>query len=447
MPSKANSTKGRRRRSLPGSRALADVLYRSAKQDPTRRFHALYDKVARRDILAEAWRQVCANRGAPGVDGVTIEDVESQGPAAFLQQIQTELTNRTYRPARLRAVQIEKPGKPGKYRTLGIPTVRDRTIMTAAAMVLQPIFEPQFLPASFGFRPGKSPQDALEAVRTQANRGADWVLTADVQDAFGNLDHAALMEEVSKRVCDRQMLKLIRAWLRAGVLKDQGVTDLPSGTPQGSPISPLLFNVALHRFDEQWQLSSSRIGTLVRFADDWLILCRTRQGAEEAQRRATAILGTLGLQLNPDKTKVLCLTKGSQGLEFLGFHLHKVESWKYPGRYYLQRWPSQRSMASIRGRIRELTNRKQVGRALDMVIADLNPILRGWGNYFRWGNSAAKLNAIDSYVHERLAIFMSRKHKRQGRNWVSRYNYTWFSTLGVYRLTGNTRYGSAHAMR
>src|SRR6266568_1769094 len=242
---------------LEKSRALQAVLYRSAKQDPNRRFHALYDKVARSDVLARAWGEVRANRGAPGVDGVSVADIEESGAEAFLDHIAEALRTRTYRPSPLRRVEIEKPGQPGKTRPLSIPTVRDRVVMTAAKIVLEPIFEAQFLPVSFGFRPNLSAHDALEAVRTKANRGAEWVLDADLTDCFGSIDHDALIGLVSERVSDRDMLKLLRAWLRAGVLVDGVVTDTVSGTPQGSPISPLLANVALHVLDRTWTATTS----------------------------------------------------------------------------------------------------------------------------------------------------------------------------------------------
>ena len=392
-------------------RELQRTLYRAAKADPARRFHALYDKVSRRDVLERAWELVRANKGAAGIDQQTIADVERYGIAKLLDELAADLREGRWRPLPARRVFIPKPGRE-ELRPLSIPAVRDRIVQTAVKLVIEPVFEADFLPCSFGFRPKRSQHDALQVLIDQSWKGRRWVLESDIANCFEAIPHSGLMAAVGERVSDRNLLKLLRAMLRAGVMADGAFHRDVTGTPQGGVISPVQCNVYLHRLDRQW--AERGTGVLVRFADDLVVMCHSKREAEAALSALRSILAELGLEPKAAKTRIVYLQEEGEGLDFLGFHHRRVRGeHRYRHLRFLARWPSREAMQRARNRIREITDSKRLRDPVEVIVQELNRFLRGWANYFRYGNSRLHFTRITTYALRRLALFVAKRHKRK----------------------------------
>jgi len=416
-------------------RALQHALYRAAKADPGRRFHALYDKVCRRDVLQRAWVMVRRNNGAPGIDKTTLAEAEQYGVSRLLGELVSELRGKTYRPLPARRVFIPKPGTT-EQRPLSIPAVRDRIVQAAVKIVLEPVFEADMADCSFGFRPKRSPHDALQVLIDESWRGRRWVVETDIASCFSAIPHGKLMQAVEERICDQAVLKLLRAILRAGVMEDGELRRPLTGTPQGGPLSPLMCNIYLHRLDRAWD---EHDGALVRFADDLVVMCWSASQAERALARLTGLLASLDLEPKVAKTRIVHLEAGGGGFDFLGFHHRLVRSRGRTGKKpvtFLARWPSDKAMQHARDRIRFLTRRSRLLLPQEWVVEHVNQFLGGWAAYFRFGNSAARFEKIRSYARMRLALFIAKRHRRsRGFGW-SVVAYQSPNQLGLVALSG-----------
>ena len=394
---------------------LCGKLYDIAKAEPERRFHSLYDKIQRMDVLEHAWKSVMKNGGSPGIDGITISELKKNGIEPLLTEIQSELKTRTYKPSPLKRVYIPKAN--GKKRPLSIPTVKDRITQTAIKIIIEPIFETQFEPNSFGFRPDKSAHDAVDEIVKYLNFGCEHVIDADISACFDNIDKHKLMEQVARRISDGAMLHIIRQFLDAGIMEDNEIHTQDKGTPQGSPLSPLLANIYLDQLDKKWKQSGLWKGEnahLIRYADDILIL--VGGNPEFPYTKFQNIIEDLGLTLNSEKT---CLVEAERGFDFLGFRfVRQYSQWR---KKRVTRWfPSPKSEMRIREKILNLTN----NRARSLMTPEdakemLIPVLRGWGNYFAHSLASNVFTGVWDYAQCRLMYMYCHQHNRP-RTWKNR---------------------------